>query len=396
MPVEKGFPRHNGDMPPTFSTIPTLTDGVVTLRPPVEGDIEGVLEQCQDPITQTWASIPSPYTLDDAYIHVAHTMPRGWETGKEWAFVVEAPDGTGTPRFCGTISLRNLGEKRARLVFGAHPWARGRGVMERALRVLVEWGFGEQNLNTVEWLALRGNWPSWRTVWKLGFTYGGALPDWLTRQGRPADAWVATLRRGEEMSPRVPWLETPTLAGRLVTIRKLRESDLPRIVETLADPDTQNWLQRVRETAPHSLESDADFVIERLEEAASGRAAHWAVTDAHTDLYVGQVSLASVHHGQEAELSYWAHPHFRRRGWTTDACSLVVRHCFETVANGGMGLRRLEANSTATNESSMRVLERSGFLRVGRSRNSTLRGDGRWFDSHIYDQLLEDRDRSLW
>jgi len=42
------------------------------------------------------------------------------------------------------------------------------------------------------------------------------------------------------------------------------------------------------------------------------------------------------------------------------------------------------------------VLERAGFLRIGRTRQSTLRGDDKWKDTHIYVQLVEDRDRSLW
>ena len=39
-------------------------------------------------------------------------------------FAVEAPDDDGTPRFAGTVSLRNEREGRAEVAFGAHP---GRG-----------------------------------------------------------------------------------------------------------------------------------------------------------------------------------------------------------------------------------------------------------------------------
>lgn len=383
-------------MSPAYSTIPTLTDGVVTLRAPIASDVLGSYEQCQDPLTQQWTTIPVPYTLDDANIYMYHFIPRGWETGKEWGFVVEAEDDAGARRFCGTISLRNLGEGRAEVAYGAHPWARGRGVMERAVRMLIEWGFEAERLNTIEWLSPRGNWPSWRLAWKLGFTYEGVLPNWLSQRGKLIDGWVGILRRGEPMLPRAPWLESPTLVGTSLVLRKLEERDLPRIVETRADPDTQHWLQNVRESAPHTMESDARFVVERLEDAAAGRAVHWAVTDARTDMYVGQVSLFGVQHRQEAEMGFWAHPHWRRRGWSTEAARLVVKHSFIPCEDGGLGLRRLTADACATNEGSMRVLERAGFLRVGRTRRSTLRGDGKWMDTHIYDQLIEDRDRSMW
>ena len=55
----------------------------------------------------------------------------------------------------------------------SHPWARGRGVMERALRLLLEWGFAERDLQTVIWLARRGNWASRRLAWRLGFSFDG-------------------------------------------------------------------------------------------------------------------------------------------------------------------------------------------------------------------------------
>jgi RimJ/RimL family protein N-acetyltransferase len=268
--------------------------------------------------------------------------------------------------------------------------------MERAVRLLIEWGFKAENLNTIEWLSPRGNWPSWRLAWKLGFSYEGVLPDWLSQRGKLIDGWVGILRRGEPMLPRAPWLESPTLVGTSLVLRTLEERDLPRIVETRADPDTQHWLQSVRESAPHTMESDAHFVVERLEDAAAGRAVHWAVTDARNDTYVGQVSLFGVQHRREAEMGFWAHPHCRRRGWSTEAARLVVKHCFIPLEDGGLGLRRLTADACATNEGSMRVLERAGFLRVGRTRRSTLRGDGKWMDTHVYDQLIEDRDRSLW
>lgn len=383
-------------MAPSYSTIPTLSDGVVTLRAPIASDVMGSFEQCQDPSTQQWTTVQLPYTLDDANIYMYHSIPRGWETGKEWGFVVEAEDDAGARRFCGTISLRNLGDARAELGFGAHPWARGRGIMFRAVKQLIEWGFAEQRLNTIEWISPRGNWTSWRLAWKLGFSYDGVLRHWLAQRGQPLDAWVGTLRRDEPMLPRQPWLESPTLTGPSVGLRALAESDLPKIVESLADQDTQHWLQKIRETAPHTMQTRAEYVVECLEEAAAGRAVHWAVTDLRTDMYVGQVSLFDLQYKLQAGMTFWMHPHWRRRGWATEAGRLVVKHAFIPIEEGGLGLRRLTAEACATNEGSMRVLERSGFLRHGRSRQSTLRGDGKWMDTHLYDQLIEDRDRTLW
>ena len=384
-------------MAPAYSTIPTLTDGVVTLRAPIASDVMGSYEQCQDPLTQRWTTIPVPYTLDDANIYMYHFIPRGWETGQEWGFVVEAEDDAGARRFCGTISLRNRGEGRAELAYGAHPWARGRGLMERAAEAADRVGLrrAAPEHDRVALAARQLAVVAARLAARLQLR--GRAP----RLALPARRAARRLGRhpahaATRCCPRTPWLESPTLVGTSVTLRRLEERDLPKIVETRADGDTQHWLQDVRESAPHTLESDRDFVVERLEDAASGRAVHWAVTDQRTDMYVGQVSLFDLEYQREAEMAFVAHPHWRRRGWATEAGRLVVKHAFIPMEDGGLGLRRLTADACATNEGSMRVLERAGFLRIGRTRKSTLRGDDKWMDTHIYDQLIEDRDRSLW
>jgi RimJ/RimL family protein N-acetyltransferase len=376
-------------MPGLHSTIPTLTDGVVTLRAPTDDDIEGSFEQCQDPASQRWTRIPVPYTRDDAKTYLRHIIPGGWETDREWCFVVEARDDTGTPRFAGSISLRNEDEARAEIAYGAHPWVRGRGVMERACRLLLDWGFAERDLQTVSWSARRGNWASRRLAWRLGFTVEGSMRSWLPQRGELADVWVGTLLRGDVRSPGSPWLESVRIVGDRVVVRTMREADLPRIVETRSDPDTQRWLQGARETAPHTMASNAGFVDARLEEAADGQAVHWAIADPVTDDYLGQVSLTGVVHRREADLAYWAHPSSRDRGTTSEAVRLVVRHCAIPFEDGGLGLHRLTANAAVGNDASQRLLERAGFTRIGLENRSTLLPDGTFVDTVLYDQLVD-------
>ncbi len=340
--------------------------------------------------------MPVPYTRDDAAQHLRHHIPDGWESDRAWGFVVEARDQDGQQRFAGTVSLRNRGEHRAEISYGAHPWARGQGIMERALRLLLSWGFEQRDLKTVLWLSHRGNWASRSLARRLGFSLDGTVRSWLPHREDLVDTWAGTLTRGEEMSARVPWLESPTLRGSAVAVRRIIPADLARIVESLNDPETQRWSQTARDGSPHTVANHASFIDERLEEAATGRHVHWAVADLDSDQYLGWVSLLNVHHGREAELSYCAHPHARRRGWTTEACRLVVRHCFVDLADGGLGLHRLTASAAAENEGSHRVLERAGFMRVGRERESALMRDGSWADSITFDQLAQDRERYDW
>lgn len=372
-----------------MTRIPTLTDGVVTLRAPTDDDIEGSFEQCQDPLSQRWTTIPVPYSRDDAKTFLRHVIPGGWDSDREWGFVVEALDDTGAARFAGTISLRNVGDGRAEIAYGSHPWARGRGLMERALRLLLDWGFAERDLQTVIWLARRGNWASRRLSWRLGFSFDGTLRSWLVQRGGLADAWAGTLRRGEEMSPRTPWLESPTITGRSVVLRASVDADVPAVVAALRDPQLQRYSPGIREHAPHDEGTVRARELDHLEESAMGSLLTWTVADATTDAFLGSVLIHRIRPGREAEIGYWTHPDARERGVATEACRLAVRHAFIDGEDGGLGLHRLAAYAAEDNPASHRVLERAGFVRVGTERKSTLLPDGSYVDTAAFDQLAQ-------
>ena len=135
-----------------------------------------------------------PYTRDDARRYLRHVIPGGWETDREWGFVVEARRrGRRTPLRRRDLACATRETGRAEIAYGSHPWVRGRGLMERALRLLLDWGFAERDLQTVIWLAQRGNWASRRLAWKLGFSFDGTLRGLAPQRGELADAWVGHL-----------------------------------------------------------------------------------------------------------------------------------------------------------------------------------------------------------
>ncbi len=364
--------------------IPTLTDGVVTLRAPNDTDIEGSVEQCQDPLSQRWTTAPVPYTPDDARRYLRHVIPDGWESDREWGFVVEAVDETGTGRFAGSVSLRNRDDGRAEIAYGAHPWARGRGVMQRALRLLLDWGFAERDLHSVVWLAERGNWASRRLAWKVGFDFGGTLRDWLPQRGELADAWTGTLLRGEELAPRTPWFEVPRVTGSRVVLRRHRDDDAARVQEGCSDEQTAYWLGFLPQ--PYTLEDAHEFLSRREEAMATGSALHWMMADPETDECLGAVSLILRGPGLDAEVGYWGHPAARGRGLMTEAVGMAVRHAFIPVEDGGLGYPRVTGYAATDNLASRRVMEANGFHLTGVERLAADVRDGR-HDLAGYDLL---------
>lgn len=356
--------------------VPTLSDGVVTLRAHRPDDSAAVVEQCNDPLMARWTQVPTPYSVDDAKRFLLDAMPGGWATEVEFGFAIEAEG-----RFAGTCTLRDLGEHRAEISYGAHPWARGRGFVGRALRLLVDWGLSER-FDTLVWQAQQGNWDSRKAAWRLGFTCQ-PMRGWLPHRGALVDAWVGTLRKEDPREPMHPWYDVPVLRAGDLVLRPHVDADLPRIAETFVDPVANQWL-RITKVTPE------EYLANRLELMASGGGVYWAVAEADTDELLGAIMLFGIEHGIEAELGYWAHPAARGKGAIRMAAWLACRHGFIPEGDGGLGLRRLTAFAGVDNGPSRGVLLSLGFREYGVDRLGGRNVHGDTFPLVCYDLLAEE------
>lgn len=365
--------------------VPRLSDGVVTLRAHTVEDVPALFEQATDAVMLRWTTVPDPSTVETAREFACRIIPAGWREDREWAFAVEAPDEDGRARFVGTVSLRNEGGRRAEVAYGAHPWARGRGYVVRALELLLDWGFRTRDLSTVIWWANKGNWASRKVAWRLGFSFDGTVREWLPQRGDLIDAWVGSLTASDVRAPRTAWLDTPRIIGSRVLLRELRDTDGSRVVEACSDEQTSYWLTQM--PLPYA-ESDALTWFEDMrEQRASGAGITWAVADPADDRLLGAVTAFDLTPEGSAEVGYWTHPEARGRRVASQACALVVRHCFVPEEDGGLGRRRLQAFAAAGNTASMRVLETNGFVETGRLRQEKRLRDGIFVDLVHFDLL---------
>ncbi|MGC4108884.1 MAG: GNAT family N-acetyltransferase [Nocardioides sp.] len=360
-----------------MDSAPTLTDGTVTLRAHRLDDVQGCLEQCQDPLSQRWTTVPVPYSLDDARRFVTERIPQGWADGTSWGFAVEV-DG----RFAGTVELRDEGEGRLEVAFGSHPWVRGTGAMERAVRLLVDWGFAERGARVTIWRASRGNWASRKLAWRLGFSFDGTVRASLPQRGELRDGWVGTLLATDDREPKGQWLDVPVLEADGLVLRPWRETDVPRIVEACSDPRTRAWLGRM----PHPYdEAEALAWLEHENEGrATGHSVLWAVADPSDDRALASISCFGIVPEVELEIGYWTHPDARGRGVMTRAMARVVRYAFEDL-----GTRRVMAGAAVDNAASRRVIEANGLRAWGTERLGTTLATGR-ADCVFYDVLVEE------
>ena len=101
---------------------------------------------------------------------------------------------------------------------------------------------------------------------------------------------------------------------------------------------------------------------------SEGTAVDWCVADLETDRALGSVTLFSRGGpiGDTAELGYQFFPSARGRGAAKEAARLAVAHALAPAGEGGLGVRRLVAETAADNEASNAVLRSVGFVEFGR------------------------------
>lgn len=366
--------------------VPVLDDGVVTLRAATPVDVDPMLEMAQDPVMQRWTAIPVPHTREMSEQFALHVGPQHWDAGTGRLWVVEARDDDGRARYAGNIDVRGAGPV-VDVGYSLHPWARGRGLMTRAVRLAVDHVFTEGGVEAVHWSAHVGNVASLRVAHACGFELVGTTPAMLHERGRVIDAWTAVIRFGDAPEPRTRWLDAPVVEAGPIRLRPWREADVPRIAEACSDPVTRHWLNTL--VAPYTPDDARTFLHRSTWLAAIGQNVSWAVADAESDEMLGNVSIMDLlgPNPGTGEVGYWTHPVARGRGITTAAVRAALPHAFDP---DGLGLERLSLLAAAGNTASRTVATRSGFTQVGVEREAELLGDGTVDDLVTYDLLASD------
>lgn len=201
-----------------------LTAPGLRLSPPTLDDVGAVVRACRDPEVSAWTTVPAPYGPEHAVGFVEHWVEPGWATGRTLTWALR-PD--GDPELAGLVGLDRIADGGAEVGYWTAPWARRRGLMTRAVGLVLDAAFDPAGLDLVRvvWSAYVGNWPSRRVAWRAGFRLEGTerlggvqravrRDHWRASllatdpRGRPAEPWPddapSDLRPDPDASPGVP------------------------------------------------------------------------------------------------------------------------------------------------------------------------------------------------
>jgi RimJ/RimL family protein N-acetyltransferase len=360
--------------------VPTLSDGVVTLRAHRSTDIDTLFGQGSDPEMAAWTTVPAPYARQDAVEFVESVIPKGWADGSNLGFAIEH-DG----RFAGTIDLRPRDRAEAEIGFGLHPGARGKGVMHRAINLLLDWAFVERGHSVVTWRAFVGNWASRRVVWSTGFHFGPTVPGLCEQRGGRRDAWTGWIGADDSRQPKTRWLEVPRLESARLRLRAWHVDDGHRLVEASNDQRLRHFI--AHSPLPHATQDVGAYLLRVHQAAADGTRLAWCIADRATDQALGNIALFDFAPDCSAQVGYWSHPAARGRGVMSEAARMATDWALAPEPEG-MGLRRLYLLTAVSNAASRHVAEQAGFKHVGTERAAAPVATA-YEDNAVYDRLAD-------
>jgi RimJ/RimL family protein N-acetyltransferase len=159
----------------------------LVLDQPGEGDVDDITRYCRERVFALYLTTPFPYRRSDAERFVRDHVPTGWDTDREYTWVLRRDSGAA---LLGVIGWRT---ERSDVGFWLGAPHRGQGLMSEALGAVADWLFA-RDVPVIRWEAVVGNVASAATARAAGFRYTGEAPaDVVARDGSRPAAWHGEL-----------------------------------------------------------------------------------------------------------------------------------------------------------------------------------------------------------
>ena len=198
----------------------------------------------------------------------------------------------------------------------------------------------------------------------------------LGKYDDPDVLWV----RFSCLSPYLP--ENPPDSGRL-RFRPVELSDAKAAHEIYSDSESMRYLP----SQPHVSIEETIYEIKtrRIDPFRTRGLSCWSVTDLQDQEFLGMVNFFSFRK-KMCYLGYMFNKNFGGRGFATEALRVLIPDAFRR-----WDLHRIGANVNPENIASVRLLEKTGFMFEGRSRQN-FEKEGIYNDTMNFSLLRSDLD----
>ncbi|HEX5927208.1 MAG TPA: GNAT family N-acetyltransferase [Baekduia sp.] len=170
-------------MPPLPLPDPELADDAIRLRAPSAADVPAIIEACQDPDIQHFTFVPVPYREDDARDWVGGAPARA-AAGEGLSLVIADIDDHA--QLLGTVGLLRPDwvQRTIEIGYWVAPWARGRGLAVRAVKLLAPWALRTLDLARIACDVDADNAASRQVAQRAGFVAEDVAPAPFAVKGR--------------------------------------------------------------------------------------------------------------------------------------------------------------------------------------------------------------------
>lgn len=174
-----------------FSPFPVLNTDRLILRETKMTDVEQVFYLRSEPRLQTYVDRDPTASLDEAREFVQTIIDDvSNNVGIQWAIALKGQDDT----MIGSIALWRIDRRnyRAELGYVLHPEHQGKGLMQEAIKAVIDYGF-QKGLHSLEANINPGNLASQRVLERAGFVKEAHFRENFFYNGRFVDSVIYSL-----------------------------------------------------------------------------------------------------------------------------------------------------------------------------------------------------------
>ncbi|PUZ26277.1 GNAT family N-acetyltransferase [Chitinophaga parva] len=173
--------------------LPVLKNGTLVLRAIRDDDTDALFRLFREEAVTRYMDIDSFASITQA-TELIRFLRQKWRKGQSMRLAITL---RGQDKLIGTIGLHHiqLHHYKAELGYELLPAYWGQGIMTNALDLLLQYAYGQMDLNRIEAFVEPTNEPSLKLLLRLGFHYEGRLRDNFHEKGRFTDALLYSLLR---------------------------------------------------------------------------------------------------------------------------------------------------------------------------------------------------------